>query len=107
MKSKHPFGRSRSSPPPAKATLHPADWVVESDAVDDVLREMSGQLGRRRRRRLRAMVSGLVVLLFASLVWRRPNQPTSATERITPHSAVVSLPERRMLTDGSIVELRN
>ena len=85
--------------------LHAADWAVESGAVGDVLREMNGQL--RRRRRLRAVTGAAVALVFAGLVWHQANPPTVVTERAFAPSAVVSLPERQVLSDGSIVELRN
>lgn len=101
-RSGHPLGQK-----PVGLPLHPADWVVESGAVGDVLREMNGQLRRRHRHRLRAATGAAVALVFAGLVWHQANPPTLVTERAFASSAVVSLPERRVLSDGSIVELRD
>lgn len=92
-------------PSPGHGRLHPADWAVEAGAVDDVLREMTGQLRRQRRRRWRALAGGAVALLVAGLVWQ---QWSGLSGRRQPEpSVVVSRPERQVLSDGSIVELRN
>lgn len=100
---------SRSpAPSPERGRLHPADWAVEAGAVDDVLREMAGQLRRRRQQRWRALAGGVAALLVAGLVWQYGAEPAGVTGRRPPESsAVVSLPERQILSDGSIVELRN
>ncbi|MGH7957019.1 MAG: FecR family protein [Opitutaceae bacterium] len=103
----------QSSPrqPPARtppdSKLHPADWVVESGAVGDVLREMNGRLRRRHRWRLRAITGGAVALIFAGFVWQRANRMATVAEPAMAPSAVVLRPERQVLRDGSIVELRN
>jgi len=69
---------------------------------------MAGQLHRRRRHRWRAIAGAAAALLFAGLVWREWAEPAGLTgRRQTEPSAVVSLPERQILSDGSIVELRN
>ena len=82
--------------------LHPVEWVLASNAVDDVLREMNARL--RRRRRVRASGGGIVVLLLAALAWYQVRAPEHAG--IARSSAVVSLPERQVLPDGSVVELK-
>lgn len=92
---------------PVGRQLHPADWVVESGAVGDVLREMDAQLRGHRRRRLRAVTGAAVALVFAGIAWRQTNPPRVVTERPFAPSAVVSLPARQVLSDGSVVELRN
>ncbi|MDO8544956.1 MAG: FecR domain-containing protein [Opitutaceae bacterium] len=108
MKSDYPFDpRHPAEQAPAGSKLHPVDWVVESDAVGDVLREMNGQLHRRHRRRLRVVTGGAVALLLSGFVWQQAYRSTTITERTSTPSAMVSRPERQVLPDGSIVELRN
>ncbi|MBI4626528.1 MAG: FecR domain-containing protein [Verrucomicrobia bacterium] len=41
------------------------------------------------------------------MVWHKASPPTVVTERAFAPSAVVALPERQVLSDGSIVELRS
>src|SRR5262245_39604168 len=87
--------------------LHPADWAVESGAVGDVLRGMNDQLRRRRRQRLRAFAASMIGLLCASFVWHHATRPGVLDHGTSASSAVVALPERQILSDGTIVELKH
>ncbi|MSU50908.1 MAG: hypothetical protein EXS37_17765 [Opitutus sp.] len=108
MKSDHPSGPRRLRRQTTRGTkLHPLDWVVESDAVEDVLNEMDGRLRRRRHRCLGAITGGAIALLVAGFGWHYVSQPPSLNEGRLASSALVSLPERQILSDGSIIELRN
>jgi transmembrane sensor len=93
-----PINSSRGS------NLHPVDWVVESNAVGDVLREM--ETGLRKRRRSLAIVAGTLVV-FAAWSWHHLSAPALVVAPALSSSVVVSRPEQRVLSDGSIVELRD
>lgn len=87
------------------------DWAVRTDAAADVLRELDLRARRRRRRWQAAGGAAAVALLMVGLVWQvRRGDPGSVVTTQSPHmpapkSAIVSMPERRTLSDGSIVEL--
>lgn len=92
---------------PEGSDLQPIAWAVETGAVDEVLRVMDLRLQRRRqrRRRLAGAVAAVLVLGVVTVGWlRRPG--AAATLVSAPPTAVVALPERRELADGSVVELR-
>jgi transmembrane sensor len=79
------------------------DQRLEAGAADAVLRQLESSARQRRRRRVAATVAGLAVLVSASLVWeaRKTNRHAFARP-----DAVVLLPARRVLPDGSVVELK-
>lgn len=106
----NPKRRSSATGTPASsgAAEHRLAWSVRSGAVDDVLAMMDIRIAARRRRRRRIRVgAGLTAVLLLAFFagshrWGAPSPPSSAA----PASAVVSLPERTVLSDGSIVELK-
>lgn len=79
------------------------DRPRRNGAADSILLEMAAQT-RRRQRRITATVSVLTVLLVAGYLWRF--HPTANSLSTPPASAVVLLPEKRTLPDGSQVELK-
>lgn len=105
MRRDHQSGAWQSRGQGAK--LHPADWAVESGAVGEILRDLNCQLRRRRHRRLRALTGGAIALIVAGFVWRFVGRPAALNEGRLAPSAVVSRPERQILSDGSIVELKH
>lgn len=80
------------------------DWAHRAGAVDEILGELAMREARQRRRRRMLLGSGLTTALVAALFFHfsrpQPVPPAPVT------SAIVSTPERRVLPDGSIVELR-
>jgi len=83
------------------AKLHPADWMLRSGAVGDVLDGLKDRLARRRRRR-RAVrgATALLIAAFAAVFWVVPY--VRDTDRI------ITLPGQRQtltLADGSRVDL--
>ena len=108
MKREDQAGSPPSSGGKARgARMHPVDWVAEAGAVGDVLRELDGELRRRRRNRLSAAIGGAAALLFAGLIWQQVNRQALVPATNAAPSAVVSLPEQKLLPDGSLVDLRN
>jgi transmembrane sensor len=104
--SADPQPNSREASRPA---LHPVDWTVETGAVDDVLEAMEASLARRRvarRAQARLVTSAFAAaaLVAAAFMWQR-NGSTSDGEAV--RSAFITQPERRVLPDGSVVELRH
>lgn len=79
------------------------DWVVPSGAVDLVYGEVAAQLRRRRHRRFASATLACAALL-AGAVWWRTQEPTSLVEPAM--AAIVSAPDRQVLSDGSVVELK-
>jgi transmembrane sensor len=82
------------------------DWAVAHDAADQVFAEVGTQLRRRTRRRM-AAAGCAVLLLAAGFVWQtRPGAPDAITP-VEALNAVASAPARRVLPDGSVVELKD
>ncbi|WP_438480501.1 FecR family protein [Oleiharenicola lentus] len=83
------------------ATVHPADWVTQSGAVDDVLRALDADLATRRRRRKSIAITGVaMVALVAGLFVGVPYvQDTSV------RTTQVARRESVELADGSRAEL--
>jgi transmembrane sensor len=81
---------------------------VEVGAVEEVLQAMDVRLRRRRQRKRRIMGACTVVLVLGMVavgVFRRPAATAEDLASAAP-TAVVALPDRRELSDGSVVELR-
>ena len=75
---------------------------LRTGASDSLLQELDGLRRRDRRRRMRAASAVTVlVCLLGSVWWIRSNRPV--VEHL-PANAVVIMPERRVLEDGSTVE---
>jgi ferric-dicitrate binding protein FerR (iron transport regulator) len=85
---------------------HPLDWLDRTGASGALLCELQRRRHRRVRRRLAvAGMSGMVALLWiASLLWQGTRYGTGA-RGMSASSTIVSMPERRILPDGSVVEL--
>lgn len=92
----------------AHSRLHPVEWTVQADAVDDVLREMDARVRRRTRRRRLSGFAGatLALVIAAGSWWQHSAQSISPAEIDDRGSVVVLQPERQVLTDGSVVALR-
>ena len=92
--------RNAASDPP-----HVLDWPVRVGAVNDVLSELACRIARRRQRRLRALTAAAAIILTAGIggyvIQRRVQESASSVTG----PAIVSQPERRVLDDGSNVEL--
>jgi ferric-dicitrate binding protein FerR (iron transport regulator) len=93
--------KSDAAASPDAAKLHPADWVVRSGAIEDVLDSLKARLTKRRRRR-RAVrgAAALLIVAFVTAFWVVPH--VRDTDRI------VTLPGQRQtltLADGSRVDL--
>lgn len=88
--------------------LHPVEWAATAGAGGDVLRQMERHLVCLRRRRSRvAGAAAAALLVTATVLWWRGAQPgDGARADAVPPSIVVSVPTRRVLDDGTQVELR-
>lgn len=100
---------SKSSRP--RPPVPPLDWARSAGAVDPVLQavEKHVALNTRRRRRVAlgtAAAFALVAVAGLALRTRAPEPAAFAAAVSNPGSAVVSQPERQVLADGSVVELR-
>ena len=84
--------------------IDPMDWIDETGAGADVARAIHRQLRRRRRRATAA--TGLAALLLGVFLWSIPWQQSRDTGRPLPASAIVTLPARQLLPDGTVVELK-
>ena len=97
----------RSDPSSERNNLTPITWAVEAGAVDEVLQAMDVRLRRRRQRKRRLMGACAAVLVLgavaAGVLWR---PGTTAGLAAANPTAVVALPDRRELSDGSVIELR-
>lgn len=79
------------------------DWARDAGVADAVVQEVGRQVRRRRQRsRRRFAVAALFVMLATGLSWHF-TRPVSLSEERS--SAVVSVPQRRVLPDGTVVEL--
>lgn len=90
-----------SSPPPAGGARSVLDWAREQGEADRVMRDLDACL---RRRRTRAIALGASLTVCIALAWPlgRMLQRAPTAQAAT---AVVLQPERRVLPDGSVVEL--
>lgn len=82
-------------------------WMRRAGAEDELLVEVARQVRRRQRRRLAFLSSALAVLLIVGAVWR-PGLRTNHEQAFpAAGTTVVSAPERQVLPDGSVVELKD
>ena len=81
------------------------DWPWHTGTMDQVAAGLEARARRRRRRRMLAATAGLAASVAVAflLVARRTPSADPAHE----NHAVVSLPTRRVLPDGSVVELKD
>ncbi|MFA6445570.1 MAG: FecR domain-containing protein, partial [Sterolibacterium sp.] len=87
-----------------QATWGALDRPLKEGRAGDVLRELDRFSHRRKRRRVGAAVAGLAMLLAVGFVWRGQHPSAVPSSSAT---AVVLLPSRQTLPDGSVVELRD
>jgi transmembrane sensor len=85
--------------------LHGVDWAIKAGVTGEVMLATRIRVRRRRQRRL-AAAFGLAVVLFAGGFWLSVEYLSSLTVR-TPASAIVEMPRRQTLSDGSVVELKD
>ena len=102
MKAQPNFGMD--TPPPGSPLLHGVDWAIKAGVTDEVMLATRLRVRRRHQRRLAAC--GLVVILLAGGFWFSVERPSVWTSK-APSSAIVDMPQRRSLPDGSIVELKD
>ncbi|MDP3070010.1 MAG: FecR domain-containing protein [Opitutaceae bacterium] len=78
---------------------------TRTGAADELCLELAGRAERRRRRRLSAAAAALAVLFALGAFWRFPRheEPASAL----PATAMMLVPARQVLPDGSVVILKN
>src|SRR4051812_2194247 len=97
--------RPPSPSPGDRPLLHGVDWAVRAGVMDDVILGTRRQVRRRRQRR--AFAGALAAGVPAVGLWCF-NAARPGALPITPApSAVVSLPVRQVLPDGTIVELKD
>jgi transmembrane sensor len=98
----------------AAVARHEKTWGVldrplRAGQGDWLLQQLRSRASRRRRQRVAAASAALAIVLLAGMLWRqeRPAASTVLAPPTTPAvNAVVVGPEKRMLPDGSSVELR-
>ena len=81
-------------------------WLHRVRGEDELLGEVARRVRVRRARRL-ALVGGATAVAIGAGVWWTSLAPRAgATIQTIPYVAKVALPERRILPDGSAVELK-
>ena len=97
-------------PPPETDSSGPAalDWALRQGVADRVATEVEILLRRRRQRRL-LLAGGIASVLVAAALLRtgRPAPAGAENSGLPAANAVVSLPAKRTLPDGTIVELKD
>lgn len=89
----------------SKPLLHGVDWAVQAGAAADIMAETRRRVARRKRQRLATAGSVVCLVALAGLFWFTPDRPADFAGE--PSSAVVTLPDKRVLPDGSVVEMRS
>ncbi len=103
MKAKPPVP-TPATPPAKKPALDPLEWIEATQAQPDILQAMERRQKRSRRRRRQALGTAATLLAVAAFFWF---SPAPSTQLPAPSSAVVHLPIRQILPDGSVVELND
>lgn len=82
------------------------DWPLHAGVVDELLTGLATRAASRQRRRrgVISMAAAVVMVFGLSILWRSPVE--TVTRPGTSTSVVVVTPEKRVLPDGSIVELK-
>jgi len=93
-----------SNPSAAAGKTDPLDWARIAGKVEPVRREIDAYVRRRRHKRLIVTGAAMVAIGAMIFVWREPPAPVRAPAGSHP---VVTLPPRRVLPDGSVVELKD
>lgn len=106
------FRRWKANPKHARALArHENTWSFferssETGEGANLAREVRVRVARRRRVRMGAVLAVASALVVAGLVLRRSLRPTVPFASPIAATAVVLLPETRVLPDGSTVELK-
>jgi len=80
------------------------NWAAEAGVAAEVLAVVEKQVKRRRRRRVAAAcAAGTLVALVVALGWERPHPAQAPAADL----ALLSVPARQVLSDGSVVELKD
>lgn len=90
----------------ADAARTPLDWPRHMGRVDRVMEAIEVRKLRQRRRRLRSALAGGSALFLAGAWLAWPTVDRELLPSMAAGVAVVALPERRTLPDGSVVELK-
>lgn len=90
---------------PSAETEEALQWLREARGERELVLEVASSV-RRRRVRLAAASFGAAAIVASFLLWPKARlAPTQSPAG--PLTAIVSAPERRVLDDGSVVELRD
>ncbi|MEY2877874.1 MAG: hypothetical protein RLZZ15_254 [Verrucomicrobiota bacterium] len=102
-----PGDRSGADPlPPPVATGQAAlAWAVSSGRAAEVVERQRALRRRRRRRRFAVAAGGALGIVAGMLVWREQRTVPAAPSAVSGPT-IVATPERRVLPDGSVVELK-
>lgn len=103
MKAKPPVPPP-ANPPAKKPALDPLEWIEATQAQPDILQAMERRQKRSRRRRRQALGTAATLLAVAAFFWF---SPAPSPQSPAPSSAVVHIPARQVLPDGSVVELND
>lgn len=88
------------------------DRPFYTGASDQLMEALNARARRRRQRQVAGTLAGLMALMAAGLVWRSGDKgaavpaQTYAVRQIPSASAVLLMPEKKILPDGSVVELK-
>lgn len=100
-----PPGRPEISRTPLATGLDALGWAVATKRAPEVVEQVRARNRRRRRRRFAALVGSTAALAMAGLFWSA-SRAGGPELRLPYESAVVSLPARQSLDDGTVVELK-
>ena len=90
-----------------QADLPALGWMRRAHAEQELLIEVSRRVRSRRRSRM-AMGSGVLALvLVGGLVWNSVWRQTPEVVSESSLTAKLSVPERRVLSDNSVIELKD
>lgn len=116
MKSKGDIQLTPDRVPPSDeaAGEQALDWALSKGAVERVMQETDREVRRVRRRR-RSIAGGVTALLLAGFAWQVAtwrSSPASTGTSLEPlvasrSPAVLSIPAKQTLPDGSLVELKD
>lgn len=108
MQPDNPWSARESSgrSAPDQTDLPALDWMRRAHAEEELLAAVSRRVGARRRSRL-VMASGALALVLAGgLVWNSDWRRAPVVELESSLTAKLSAPERRVLPDASVIELK-
>ncbi len=89
--------------------LHPLQAIQGSTEADDLVFDLAQRRNRARNRKKLRLIFGSTTALAAAaavaILLLRPNMPASPDAIRAAGTIVISQPEKRMLPDGSVIEL--